>query len=196
MKKRKLVLSKERAKIIDSFVKLCIKEEQISYALNAARMGASKKAIISLVDAYLDIKRFRLAIEAGKLGISRGALDRLVKFFLSADSSFRNQEAGEIVEILEMAKAFGLKIPTSTANSLLKTFTEDEMMGSATVTARNFGASREMVDFLVKTCLEKNWTIKREKPPSSLVHFIKIEGRILTDEEKEEITKFILGNNS
>jgi hypothetical protein len=125
---RSLSSQKDRIEIINSFVQLCIEENQLNLALEAAKLGASQKSIDLLVESCISNKDKEdwetVALDVAELGASREKIDALVKTYIEEE------------KWLLAAHAAKLGASEETIDFLLETcaeknwiFREDSMVG-------------------------------------------------------------------
>lgn len=156
---------------VDSLVRACLEDRKKSRenALKAARLGASKEVIGSLLEPYLKSGSLKQAKEVAKLlgrELTRKENECIIKNCI---------QCGRTDTAQEIAQRLGRKFTAEEVDSLVKRSIKNGNFQKAFEAAR-LGASREGIEYLLVVCIQTGWI-------DSAQNAAQLAGRELTAEE-------------
>ncbi len=169
--KRIFKKTKEKTKVVDALIRTYIDKGWLDEAEEAIELGASRDAIDLLIRAYIQKGGWWLYRARGlikRLKASKGVIDFLVKTYLDND---------RLSEAIEAVKEFGAS--QEIINSLTGAHISIGRLYEA-IEAAKLGASKKVVEFLVKICIQRKQVFLAKKAA-------RLIGRSLTIQEIREL---------
>lgn len=153
----------ERTEAIDNLAKVCIKGKWYQQAVGVARLGASRRAIDSLVNFLWTPSSMTKAVEVAGMGASTEIISSLLKYCINL---------GDIDNTFKLSKLLGRNLLQEEIERLI-TCADIE---KAVRLAPKSGLSPKIIDYLVKKSIE-------EGKPMAALKAAKLRGRKLSRKE-------------